>query len=131
MMGMATVGPSDGPTDPGESAPTVLFVDDEPEILEMYDLLCRTEYTVFTADSGEEALRQFGDHIDIAFFDRRMPDMSGDEVISSIRDQGFQTPVGIISAVERDSGPDIETDTYLTKPITRDELFDAIEEHTS
>lgn len=128
---MATVESSDSSSDAQQSQTTVLFVDDEPDILELYDLLCRTEYTVRTAQSGREALEQFGDHVDIAFFDRRMPDMSGGEVIDTLRDQGYQTPVGIISALEPDVGDDIESDTYLTKPIDRENLFETIDDHTS
>jgi CheY-like chemotaxis protein len=128
---MATRKSPGAASETAQGAPTVLFVDDEPEILEMYELLCRSEYTVLTADSGEAALEQFGDHVDMAFFDRRMPDMSGDELIERIRTDGYETPVGIISAVEPDAGSDVESDTYLTKPITRDELFESIDEHTS
>ena len=127
---MATVERADSPSETGQSATTVLFVDDEPEILELYDLLCRTEYTVLTADSGEVALEQFGDHIDVAFFDRRMPDTSGSELIRTVRDQGYKTPVGIISAVEPDAGGDVASDTYLTKPVTKSELFETIETQT-
>jgi CheY-like chemotaxis protein len=78
---------------------TVLFVDDEPEILEMYELLCQSEYTVRTAQTGAGALEQFGDQVDIAFFDRRMPDVSGYELIEEIRSEGYKTPLGVISAV--------------------------------
>jgi len=127
---MATVESSNEPSS-AEPSTTVLFVDDEPGILEMYDLLCRREHTVLTADSGETALEQFGDHVDIAFVDRRMPGMSGSETISALRDQGYQTPVGVISAVEPGPGIDIEPDTYLTKPVTRDQLFGAIDEQTA
>jgi Response regulator containing CheY-like receiver, AAA-type ATPase, and DNA-binding domains len=128
---MATVESSDSSSDARQSQTTVLFVDDEPDILELYDLLCRTEYTVLTAHNGRAALEQFGDHVDIAFFDRRMPDMSGGEVIDTLRDQGYQTPVGIISAIEPEVGDDIESDAYLTKPINREKLFETIDDYTS
>lgn len=127
---MATVERADNASETRQSATTVLFVDDEPEILELYDLLCRTEYTVLTADSGEAALEQFGDHVDVAFFDRRMPDTSGSELIRTVRDQGYKTPVGIISAVEPDAGGDVASDTYLKKPVTKSELFETIETQT-
>lgn len=127
---MATMERDETVSDVTQTTQTVLFVDDEPELLEMYDLLCRTDYTVLTADSGEAALEQFGDHVDIAFFDRRMPRMSGGEVIETIRDAGYQTPLGVISAVEPDTGPEIDADVYLTKPVSRDSLFETIEEQT-
>lgn len=122
---------ADSPADTEQSAATVLFVDDEPEILELYELLCEDECAVVTAESGQAALEQFGDHIDMAFFDRRMPDMTGDEVIGAVRAEGYQTPLGIISAVDQERGPEIDADTYITKPISGGELLDTIDEHTS
>jgi DNA-binding response OmpR family regulator len=127
---MATKRSSTSSSETDEAETTVLFVDDEPEILEMYELLCRSNYTVYTAESGEAALEQFGDHIDIAFFDRRMPDTSGGELLRTVRAEGYETPVGIISAVDPGSGPDLDAEVYLTKPITRQELFDNINEHS-
>lgn len=120
---------SDG-TDATGSDTTVLFVDDEPELLEIYELVCGSEYTVLTATSGEEALGAFGPHVDVAFFDRRMPDMSGDEVIRALRERGYQTPVAIISAVDPETEPSVDHETYLTKPIAGEELLETIARHT-
>ena len=108
---------------------TVLFVDDEPEILEMYELLCQAEYDVRTASTGAEALERLDGQVDIAFFDRRMPDRSGDDLIETVRAEGYETAVGVLSAVDPDPGAGIEVDIYLTKPVTREELFAAIDEH--
>jgi CheY-like chemotaxis protein len=110
-------------------AATILFVDDEAEMLKLYELVHGSEYTVLTAASGEEALDAFGDHIDFAFFDRRMPDMSGDEVIRTLREEGYQTPFGIISAIDPDGEIDIEYQTYLTKPMDKDEVRTTIQQH--
>jgi len=109
---------------------TVLFVDDEPELLEIYEIRYGSEHEVLTAESGTEALETFGEHVDIAFFDRRMPGMSGDEAIRALREKGYRTPIGIISAVEPETEIGVEHDVYLTKPIDEDRIRDAIEECT-
>lgn len=108
---------------------TVLFVDDEPELLDIYKIRYGSEYEVLTAKSGMEALETFDDHIDIAFFDRRMPGMSGDEAICEIRKDGYQTPIGIISAVDAEANIEIDYDVYITKPIDEDRIREAIEQH--
>jgi CheY-like chemotaxis protein len=106
---------SESPTDD----PTVLFVDDEPALLETYEALYRSEFTVLTANSGAKALERFGDHIDFAFFDRRMPEMSGDDTIRTLREMGFQTPVAMVSAVEQENDFTVETAAYLVKPVDK------------
>lgn len=127
---MATEERSSDVTDATGSETTVLFVDDEPELLEIYELVCGPEYTVLTATSGEEALGAFGPHVDFAFFDRRMPDMSGDEVIQKLRERGYQTPVAIISAVNPETELPVDHEVYLTKPADREELLATIARHT-
>lgn len=117
-------------TDTTERKPTVLFVDDEPDMLEIYELLCGPEYDIFTAEGGKEALEVFGDHIDFAFFDRRMPEMTGGETIRTLRKRGYQTPVGIISAVDAENDVGAEYAAYLTKPIDKEDVFTTIDEHT-
>jgi CheY-like chemotaxis protein len=97
----------------------------------LYEIRYGAEYEVLTAESGTEALERFGDHVDVAFFDRRMPGMSGDEIIQEIRDRGHQMPVGIISAVDPDVEPAVNHDVYLTKPIDASEVHAVVERHTS
>ena len=127
---MSTQEASADSADTAEETATVLFVDDEPDLLEIYEVLCGSEYEVFTAESGTEAIDRFGDHIDIAFFDRRMPEMTGDEAIRTLREQGYQTPIGIISAVDADNDVGVDHAAYLTKPVERDDVLTTIDEHT-
>jgi len=58
---------------------SVLFVDDEPMLLKSVNRsLMDEEYTVFTAESGTEALVLLQDeNIDIVISDQNMPGMSG------------------------------------------------------
>ena len=112
-------------------AETVLFVDDESEMLRLYELTYGSEYTVLTAGSGEEALEVFDDRVDFAFFDRRMPDMAGDEVIETLRNEGYRTPMGIISAIDPEVEPSVEYAVYLTKPPDQGQIHTAIQRHIS
>ena len=113
----------------GSSDTTVLFVDDESDMLGVYEALCDPVYDVRTASSGEEALTVMGPHIDFVFVDRRMPGMTGDEFIQALREQGYETPVAILSAVDPTTELSVEYDAYLTKPANKEQIQETISEH--
>ncbi|MFB6292703.1 MAG: response regulator [Halonotius sp.] len=109
--------------------PTVLVVDDEPDVAELYAYRLRKEYTVRQATSGEAALDALDETIDVVLLDRRMPGMTGDEVLDRIRDTDYDTRVVMVTAVD----PDVEIidmpfDDYLCKPIGRDALIEAVDQ---
>ena len=69
--------------------PTVLFVDDEVNILKALQRLLRHEgWTVLTASRGEEALHLLEQHeTQVVVSDQRMPEMSGVELLSAVRER--------------------------------------------
>jgi CheY-like chemotaxis protein len=107
---------------------TVLVVDDEAAIREMYaDMLERLVDEVVTAADGATALSLLDGSVDVVLLDRRMPGQSGDEVLEAIRESDHECRVAMLTAVEPDE--DIATmrfDTYLTKPVTIEELRDVV-----
>ncbi len=64
----------------------ILFVDDEPHIVQSLSLLF-DDYDVLTATSGEEALNYFknGNAPDVIVSDQRMPMMTGVELLQRVR----------------------------------------------
>lgn len=64
----------------------ILFVDDEPQIVQSLSLLF-DDYDVLTATSGEEALKYFnsGNVPDVVVSDQRMPMMTGVELLQRVR----------------------------------------------
>jgi len=66
---------------------TILAVDDEPANLRMLERLFHREYTVLTANSGEEGLEVLGrEAVSLIISDQRMPGMTGTEMLQkSIR----------------------------------------------
>ncbi len=64
--------------------PTVLLVDDEPNVLRALERVLRKDgYRILTAESGLEAVRRMQAETELAFVlcDQRMPGMSGAEVL--------------------------------------------------
>jgi CheY-like chemotaxis protein len=129
--GMAVQENPDTSSDANAPEVTVLFVDDEPQLLDLYGALFQAQYDVRTAESGTEALEQFGPHIDCAFVDRRMPGMNGSEVIQTLRERGYTTPIGIVSAVDPDMELGVDYDSYLTKPVDKDKMQRIISQYVS
>lgn len=106
-----------------DDRPTVLVVDDDEQLLELFQHFLEDQFTVRAAQNGRDALAQLDDTVDAVLLDRRMPVMSGDEVLEEIRSRGFDGPVTMVTAVEPDLDIiDLEVDDYLVKPVTDDEL---------
>ncbi len=113
----------------GRENTTVLIVDDEREVADVYALRLGTEYETRATYSGSEALDMLDESVDIVLLDRRMPDQSGDEVLAELREQEYDCRVIMLTAV--DPGRDIvemNFDDYLCKPVEKDDLVGAIEQ---
>lgn len=111
-----------------DSESVVLIVDDDQELVKMYRHYLDEEYEVRVATSGEEALERYDPEVDVVLLDRRMPGMSGDEVLKRIRERGVDCRVVMVTAVNPDVDIlDMEFDDYLTKPIKRAEIQDVVE----
>jgi DNA-binding response OmpR family regulator len=114
---------------PGSDTATVLVVDDEEEVADVYALRLRNEFDTRVAYSGDDALASLDDDIDVVLLDRRMPDQSGDEVLERIREGEYDYRVIMLTAV--DPGLDIAEmpfDDYLCKPVEKEDLVTAIEQ---
>lgn len=74
---------------------TILFVDDEPSILQVRRLLFEMEgYTVFTAESGEEALEiMAANDVDVVVLDYLMPGLNGEETAIRMRKLRGDVPI--------------------------------------
>ena len=109
--------------------PRVLVVDDEAEVADVYALRLREVFDVETAYGGQEALDTVDESFDVVLLDRRMPSVSGDEVLERIRERGLDCRVIMITAVDPDFDiVDMSFDDYLCKPVRKADLVGAIEQ---
>lgn len=99
----------------------VLIVDDEKRVVDTYELRLQGEFETCVAYSGEGAvqiLKEQGPEIDVVLLDRRMPDITGDEVARWIRDSGLNCRVALVTAVDPDYDIiQLGFDDYVRKPI--------------
>ena len=115
----------------GES---ILLVDDNADVSFAFaTCLELAGYRVQAASSGEEALEIAAagrDEIALVLTDLAMPGMPGREFIRTLRSDGLQMPVIVMSGIPRGEGMvdplDDEIAVWLQKPFTVDDLVDAV-----
>ncbi len=111
----------------------LLLVEDEPGLqLALSDRLSAEGYTVTTTGDGNVAVtRATGEPWDIIILDVMLPGRDGFDVARTIRQQGIQTPILMLTArtqvVDRVVGLKLGADDYLTKPFETIELLARLE----
>lgn len=106
----------------------VLVVDDEPVLAEMVSMALRYEgWNIATAGDGASAVARAKDFKpDVVVLDVMLPDMSGLEVLRSLREQIPHLPVLLLTAKDsvedRIAGLTAGGDDYVTKPFSLEEV---------
>lgn len=107
---------------------TVLVVEDQERLADLYETWLAASYDVRTAHTVAEADELLDARIDVALLDRRLPDGSGDDVLAMIRDAGIDARVAMVTAVDPDFDIlDMGFDDYVVKPVTERDLHDIVE----
>jgi len=113
-----------------QAVPRLLVVDDEPDLVDLYAVTLGADYEVETAYGGPEALELIGagGHFDVALIDRRMPEVSGDKVLTHLHQVAPDCRVAMVTAVEPDFDIiEMPFDEYLVKPISRANIRETVE----
>lgn len=104
---------------PGQGQPSVLCVDDSPEILEICQSILNAHgYQVFTASCGEEALELLQlRSVDVAVVDNVMPGMNGIDLARQIKGSASGVLVVMYSGILRgnESFPFVDACLYKGK----------------
>ncbi|MDA3896672.1 MAG: ATP-binding protein [Desulfobacteraceae bacterium] len=112
----------------------ILLVDDEPTIVKMLQRsLDRIGYTVTARPGSVEALETFcatPEKFDLIITDMAMPDMTGDKLADEIKKIRHDVPVilctGFSDTIKIRTGPEMQIDEFLTKPVDRNKLLKVI-----
>ncbi len=106
----------------------ILLIEDDSATAQSIELMLKSKgFNVYTTDLGEEGvdLGKLYDY-DIILLDLNLPDMSGVEVLRTLRVCKVKTPILILSALagieNKVRGLGFGADDYLTKPFHKDEL---------
>lgn len=110
-------------------AATILVVDDEPPIRRLLRTSLSSQgFGVVEAADGREAVEQIRrSSPDLVILDLGLPDMSGLDLIRTIRAGGSSLPILVLSSRSDERGKvealDLGADDYVTKPFGTAELF--------
>lgn len=119
---------------PTTPKPSVLIVDDEPDVLFSLTGLLRRDFQVFTAQSGAEAMKVMAEQdVHVIMTDQRMPKMTGTELMGRVRAEhpdavriiftGYADTRAVVEAIN--SG---ELYRYISKPWDPDDLIKVLRE---
>jgi two-component system, cell cycle response regulator CtrA len=107
----------------------VLLIEDDSATTQSIELMLKSEsINLCATDLGEEGvdLGKLYDY-DMILLDLNLPDMSGFEVLRSLRVSKVETPILILSGIgeiaDKVRGLGFGADDYMTKPFNKDELI--------
>lgn len=112
---------------------SVLVVEDEKKISDIVRAYLEKEgFRVRVAENGKEALSLFREGPDIIVLDLMLPDMTGEELCSTIRESS-EVPIIMLTAKsgeeDRIKGLGIGADDYMVKPFSPRELVARVRAH--
>ena len=106
----------------------VLLIEDDGATAQSIELMLKSDgFNVYTTDLGEEGidLGKLYDY-DIILLDLNLPDMTGFDVLKSLRVSKVNTPILILTGLgdteNKVRGLGFGADDYMTKPFHKDEL---------
>jgi chemosensory pili system protein ChpA (sensor histidine kinase/response regulator) len=117
--------------------PSILVVDDSLSVRKYLNgLLSEKGFSILTAKNGLEGLNLLKDKkFDLIITDLEMPQVSGYELIETIRsdEQHNETPIIVLTGRASEDFRNLTTElganAYIIKPFKDQELFDEIEQH--
>lgn len=113
---------------------TVLIVDDEPGLLQLFGtLIRRLGFQVMTADGGAEALDILAEMVpDLLILDLGMPQVSGFDVLAAVQADPELDPMRVIILTAQGPGRLPEElipriDEWISKPVLPNEFLETVQ----
>lgn len=106
----------------------VHIVEDNERIADMYRKWLSNKYTATVSYNGESALEEIDGDVDIVLLDRDLPGISGDEVLTKLREQSRNSYlISMLTAQD----PKVELaqlncDEYVRKPVPEEKLVSVV-----
>lgn len=110
--------------------PTILLVDDEEEILEFLERILKIKYTIFKAETGQNALKILStESVQLVVSDVMMPEMDGFELCKIIKSNFEYSHIPVILLTAKNTiqskveGLELGADAYIEKPFSKEHLL--------
>lgn len=111
-----------------EDSTTIVLADDDDRLVEMHTNWL-SEFEIKTATDGKTARDALDETVDVLITDRRMPELSGEELAQYVATSGYDCRTVFVSSV----GPDqslcsVPFDGYVQKPAAPEKLQTVIDD---
>jgi len=107
---------------------TVFIIDDEEEMVVFLEDCLSDRYVVKSDTNAVRALQRINNSIDVVLLDRKMPEMSGDELLGILREKGLDVQIAMITGVKPTKEiMKMPFDDYLVKPVEEPEVLGLID----
>jgi len=110
---------------PEEKKNSILVVDDEKSNIMMLSYILSSDYTVYAAKNGRDAIETANEYLpDVILMDIVMPEMDGYEVLSILKNEEKTSGIPVIfitglnDAKEEEKGLSLGAADYIGKPFT-------------
>lgn len=114
--------------------PRILYVDDDPDLLRLFQMTQRNDFDVDVASSGQDALRMVGecDAYAVVVSDMRMPRMNGAQLLGMVREIiPHAVRILLTGDADLDSAMAAVNEgyvfRYLTKPCPRSQMHEVLQ----
>jgi CheY-like chemotaxis protein len=109
----------------------ILVVEDEEDILNLVRIILEiNNYKVIVAHDGYQGLEMVKENPDLILLDIMMPGMTGWEFLDKIRQNGFNTPVIVLTANAQmstlETAINKKVDDCIVKPFDREDLMEKV-----
>jgi DNA-binding response OmpR family regulator len=117
-----------------EDRPTVLIIDDDPDVLQLLRLMLETEgFDAVLAPDGPTGLLRLADTLpDVVLLDIMMPGMDGWQVLQALAMHPDPPAVVVVSAktadADRTRAFELGATGYLCKPFSPEDLVQSIDD---
>jgi len=103
----------------------ILVIEDEPQLLNIYEkMLSFKGHELTTFSEPEKALASLEDKFDLIITDKKMPKMSGLEIVEKAQQTCPEIPIFLITGDSTDTYEfSHEKSRIMKKPIVFDDLF--------
>jgi DNA-binding response OmpR family regulator len=110
----------------------VLVIDDDKDILRVFRVILEKAcYTVKTAETGHEALKELNNSkFDVCLVDVKLPDMDGTELLLEMKENRETVKIiitGFSSEAVGIKAADYGADDFLVKPVKAEELLAVVQ----
>lgn len=117
-----------GVDDSSQDEETVFIIDDEDEMIVLLEDYLNDHYTVKSETDAARALQKIDCTVDVVLLDRKMPEISGDEALGLLREEGFDVQIAMITGVKpTEEIMDMPFDDYLVKPVEEPEVVGLVD----